>query len=97
MAGLLHHHHQHHQHSGKRHDAILFFLIAVRRVAVCAGRRFAAAGCAHALCLCVQVAYKVPWTAVSSLLGQLATKFHDPRVLLHLNLGENMHELAGSG
>jgi hypothetical protein len=34
----------------------------------------------------LQVAYKVPWTAISSLLGQFSVQFGDPQVLLYLNL-----------
>eukprot|EP00879_Flechtneria_rotunda_P030186 GHRR01032786.1.p1 GENE.GHRR01032786.1~~GHRR01032786.1.p1 ORF type:complete len:400 (+),score=128.31 GHRR01032786.1:44-1243(+) len=34
----------------------------------------------------VAVAYKVPWTAISSLLGQLSKQFDEPKVLLYLNL-----------
>lgn len=33
----------------------------------------------------MQVSYKVPWTAISSLLGQLSQRF-GPQVLLYLNL-----------
>lgn len=34
----------------------------------------------------LQVAYKVPWTAISSLLGQFTIQFGNPQVLLYLNL-----------
>ncbi|KAF6261556.1 hypothetical protein COO60DRAFT_1636708 [Scenedesmus sp. NREL 46B-D3] len=34
----------------------------------------------------LQVAYKVPWTAISSLLGQLSVQFNQPAILLWLNL-----------
>jgi hypothetical protein len=34
----------------------------------------------------LQVAYKVPWTAVSSLLGQFSVQFNQPVILLWLNL-----------
>lgn len=34
---------------------------------------------------CRQVGYKVPWTAISSLLGYLSRR-HGPSILLHLNL-----------
>lgn len=33
-----------------------------------------------------QVGYKVPWTAISSLLHQISTAFQQPKVLLWLNL-----------
>lgn len=33
-----------------------------------------------------QVAYNVPWTAISSLLGQFSYHFKQPRILLYLNL-----------
>lgn len=33
-----------------------------------------------------QVGYKVPWTAISSLLHQLNQQFQQPKVLLWLNL-----------
>uniref|UniRef100_A0A383VI82 Uncharacterized protein n=1 Tax=Tetradesmus obliquus TaxID=3088 RepID=A0A383VI82_TETOB len=34
----------------------------------------------------IAVAYKVPWTAISSLLGQLSVQFQQPSILLWLNL-----------
>jgi hypothetical protein len=34
----------------------------------------------------LQVAYKVPWTAISSLLGQFSVQFNQPAILLWLNL-----------
>jgi hypothetical protein len=36
--------------------------------------------------LLLQVAYKVPWTAISSLLGQFSVRFNQPAILLWLNL-----------
>jgi hypothetical protein len=34
----------------------------------------------------LQVAYKVPWTAISSLLGQFSVQFQQPAILLWLNM-----------
>jgi hypothetical protein len=67
--------------------ALLFFVIAVRQLSTLSS----CSSCSRTLLdkepdPGLQVSFKVPWTAISSLLGQFSKQFNRPAILLQLNL-----------